>query len=117
MEEAHNSSTRNEEIPGQSSGAEDAGHPYPPAHLQHVGVVKWFDPRAGFGFVRSAAGEDVFVHHTVIDMDGFRTLRTGMPVRFVASQGPKGWHAAWVRATEDGRPCNSDVDSTQRRTA
>lgn len=61
------------------------------------GVVKWFNEKKGYGFITpSNGGKDVFVHHTGILMDGFRTLREGEKVEYDAVQGPKGLQAANV---------------------
>jgi CspA family cold shock protein len=55
------------------------------------GTVKWFNDSKGFGFIaRGAEDGDVFVHHTAIRMDGFRTLREGDRVEFEIVSGPKG---------------------------
>ncbi len=62
------------------------------------GTVKWFNDAKGFGFISQDGGEDVFVHHTAIQMDGFRTLKEGQKVEFDVVQGPKGLQAANVRA-------------------
>ena len=61
------------------------------------GTVKWFNDAKGFGFISQEGGEDVFVHHTAIQMDGFRTLKEGQKVEFDVVQGPKGLQAANVR--------------------
>ncbi len=61
------------------------------------GTVKWFNDAKGFGFISQEGGEDVFVHHTAINMDGFRTLKEGERVEFDITQGPKGLQAANVR--------------------
>ena len=61
------------------------------------GTVKWFNDAKGFGFISQEGGEDVFVHHTAINMDGFRTLKEGERVEFDVTQGPKGLQAANVR--------------------
>ncbi|HPB75865.1 MAG TPA: cold shock domain-containing protein CspD [Chromatiaceae bacterium] len=62
-----------------------------------TGIVKWFNNAKGYGFVRSDGNEeDVFVHFSAIDMDGYRTLKEGQKVQFEISQGPKGLHAARV---------------------
>jgi CspA family cold shock protein len=61
------------------------------------GTVKWFNDAKGYGFISQDGGEDVFVHHTAIQMDGFRTLKEGEPVQFDVTQGPKGLQAANVR--------------------
>lgn len=61
------------------------------------GSVKWFNDAKGYGFIRPAAGgKDVFVHHTSIQMDGFRTLKEGEPVEYEVEQGQKGLQAAHV---------------------
>ncbi len=61
------------------------------------GTVKWFNDAKGYGFISQEGGEDVFVHHTAIKMDGFRTLKEGEAVEFDVTQGPKGLQAANVR--------------------
>jgi CspA family cold shock protein len=61
------------------------------------GTVKWFNDAKGYGFISQEGGEDVFVHHTAIQMDGFRTLKEGEQVEFEVTQGPKGLQAANVR--------------------
>jgi CspA family cold shock protein len=64
-----------------------------------TGKVKWFNDRKGFGFIQSdEGGEDVFVHHSAIEMDGYRTLQEGQRVEFDVQQGPKGARAVQVRA-------------------
>lgn len=58
------------------------------------GTVKWFNNAKGYGFIQPlGGGEDVFVHHTSIVMDGFRTLNEGDRVSFEMIQGPKGHQA------------------------
>jgi cold shock protein len=61
------------------------------------GTVKWFNDSKGFGFISQEAGEDVFVHHTAIQMDGFRSLMEGDRVEFEVVKGPKGLQAQNVR--------------------
>jgi len=61
------------------------------------GVVKWFDPKKGFGFISREGKKDVFCHHTAIDMDGYRVLNEGDEVTFIVTQGPKGLQAEEVR--------------------
>ena len=61
------------------------------------GTVKWFNDAKGFGFISQEGGEDVFVHHTAIQMDRFRSLKEGERVVFDVTQGPKGLQAANVR--------------------
>jgi CspA family cold shock protein len=60
--------------------------------------VKWFDNKKGFGFIEpDDAGEDVFVHYSAVEMDGFKTLEEGQRVAFEVTQGEKGLRAANVR--------------------
>jgi cold shock protein len=61
------------------------------------GTVKWFNDSKGFGFISQEGGEDVFVHHTAIQMDGFRSLTEGDRVEFEIVKGPKGLQAQNVR--------------------
>jgi CspA family cold shock protein len=62
------------------------------------GVVKWFSNAKGYGFISREGGDDVFVHFSAIEGDGFRTLDEGQQVEFVIEEGPKGFHAAHVVA-------------------
>jgi CspA family cold shock protein len=61
------------------------------------GTVKWFNDSKGFGFLSRANGEDVFVHHSAIKSDGFRSLKEGQTVEFDVVKGPKGFQAENVR--------------------
>ncbi len=54
------------------------------------GVVKWFNERKGYGFIEQEDGPDVFVHHSGINTEGFRTLNEGDRVTFEIEQGKKG---------------------------
>jgi len=60
------------------------------------GKVKWFNDAKGYGFIAQEGGEDVFVHFSAIQMDGFKTLAEGQEVEFEVQQGDKGLHAANV---------------------
>jgi CspA family cold shock protein len=61
------------------------------------GKVKWFNGRKGFGFIQVEDGKDVFVHHSAIQSDGFKSLSEGDEVEFEISEGPKGLQAANVK--------------------
>ena len=61
------------------------------------GTVKWFNDAKGFGFITRENGPDVFVHHTAIQAEGFRSLNEGDKVVFEVVSGPKGLQAANVR--------------------
>jgi len=63
-----------------------------------TGTVKWFNDQKGFGFITpEGGGEDVFAHHTAIQMNGFKSLKEGQRVEFEIRQGPKGKQAANIR--------------------
>ena len=62
-----------------------------------TGTVKWFNDQKGFGFLEQADGDDVFVHHSAIVSEGYRSLTEGDQVEFTIEQGPKGPAAAAVR--------------------
>ncbi len=69
--------------------------------LENVdGTVKWFDPRKGFGFIVGPQGQDIFVHYTVIQGDGFRVLKDGSAVHYDANKTDKGWKATKVTRNE-----------------
>ncbi len=61
------------------------------------GTVKWFNEAKGFGFIAQESGEDVFVHFSAIESDGFKTLADGDQVEFNVDRGPKGLKATNVR--------------------
>lgn len=64
------------------------------------GTVKWFNDAKGFGFITREGAPDVFVHHTAIQSEGFRSLSEGESVEFDVVQGPKGLQAANVRKVQ-----------------
>lgn len=62
-----------------------------------IGKVKWFNDQKGFGFISSEPdGEDVFVHFSAVEMNGFRSLREGQEVTYEAEKSAKGWKATRV---------------------
>jgi CspA family cold shock protein len=62
-----------------------------------TGKVKWFNDQKGFGFIAADNGKDIFVHHSVIEGQGFKTLQDGESVEYDVEEGPKGSKATRVR--------------------
>ena len=60
------------------------------------GTVKWFNATKGYGFIQRTSGDDVFVHHAAIQMEGYKTLQEGQSVEFDVEKGPKGLQAVNV---------------------
>ncbi len=60
------------------------------------GTVKWFNASKGYGFIKPEEGEDVFVHFSAIQSDGYKTLEEGQNVEFEVTKGPKGLQASNV---------------------
>jgi CspA family cold shock protein len=63
---------------------------------RYIGIVKWFNAAKGYGFIGRDDGEDVFVHFSAINSDGYRRLDKGQKVEFSVEEGPKGLQAADV---------------------
>jgi len=63
---------------------------------RYVGTVKWFNATKGFGFIGREEGEDVFVHFSTINMEGYKRLEPDQKVEFSIEQGPKGLQASKV---------------------
>lgn len=61
------------------------------------GRVKWFNASKGYGFIETDGGKDIFVHHSAIEGEGFRTLEEGQRVSFEEEKGPKGMSAVRVK--------------------
>ena len=64
--------------------------------MKEQGTVKWFNASKGFGFIQRQSGEDVFVHFSAIQSDGYKSLTDGQAVEFEVTRGPKGLQAANV---------------------
>ena len=76
---------------------------------QYQGTVKWFNDAKGYGFIAHSDGADVFVHYSVIESDGFRTLKDGETVHYELKQGPKGLQAS--RVTRPQSPTETALSS------
>jgi CspA family cold shock protein len=61
--------------------------------MREEGTVKWFNNEKGYGFISRASGEDVFVHHSAIQAEGFKSLNEGDRLEFDVAKGPKGFQA------------------------
>ena len=64
------------------------------------GTVKWFNEKKGYGFITDEAGNDVFVHFSGLNMEGFKTLKGGQTVEFDVSEGDKGLQATNVTVVQ-----------------
>lgn len=74
-----------------------------------TGIVKWFNNAKGFGFiVGEHTQEDIFAHYSAIEMDGFRTLKTGQTVEYELEKGNKGFHAVNIRAQATAAQVNAN---------
>lgn len=70
--------------------------------MQQLGTVKFFSNQKGYGFIApDDGGKDLFVHHSEIIMDGYKTLREGQKVRYQAAEGPKGMQATKVEVVSE----------------
>ena len=66
--------------------------------MREKGTVKWFNAAKGFGFIQRESGEDVFVHFSAIQSNGYKSLEEGSRVEFEVTRGPKGLQASNVEA-------------------
>lgn len=81
---------------GEKTWTESSGDFRKEERVRSKGTVKWFNDRKGFGFIRLESGEDVFVHYSALQGDGFKSLKEGESVEFDIVQGAKGPQAANV---------------------
>ena len=68
------------------------------SNMREQGTVKWFNAAKGYGFIQRNGGEDIFVHFSAIQGEGYRNLQEGSAVEFDVVKGPKGFQAANVVA-------------------
>jgi CspA family cold shock protein len=80
----------------RETGNQHRSHQGGSGEMATTGTVKWFSPKKGYGFITMEDGQEVFVHYSAIDGNGFRSLEQGERVQFEVSQGPKGLQAANV---------------------
>ncbi len=75
-----------------------------------IGKVKWFNNAKGYGFVLPDSGdEDLFIHYSAIQMDGYKTLKAGQEIQFDVVEGPKGLHAVNIQDVEGQASANGQV--------
>ena len=79
------------------------------------GTVKWFNPDKGYGFISREDGDDLFVHFSEIQMDGFKTLKQGCRVTYELHESPKGPHASNILAVPAS--CESSAPFNQAASA
>ncbi|WP_238965060.1 cold shock domain-containing protein CspD [Pseudomonas sp. AF32] len=79
------------------------------------GKVKWFNNAKGYGFILATGrDEDLFAHYSAINMEGYKTLKAGQPVKFDVIQGPKGLHAVNITPIEvENTPASVEVKVTE----
>lgn len=78
------------------------------------GKVKWFNNAKGYGFVLPEdGGEDLFIHYSAIQMDGYKTLKAGQDIQFEIVEGPKGLHAVNIQDVEGGEIASDQADGSE----
>ncbi len=76
-----------------------------------TGKVKWFNNAKGYGFIRpDNGGDDLFVHYSYINMDGYKTLKAGQEISYDEREAPKGQHAVNIRESENTLEANALVN-------
>jgi CspA family cold shock protein len=78
---------------GGSDQERQSNFNYEVFEVKEQGTVKWFNASKGYGFIQRQTGEDVFVHFSAIQMDGYKSLNEGQAVEFEVKKGPKGLQA------------------------
>lgn len=79
-----------------------------------TGKVKWFNNAKGYGFIRpDAGGDDLFVHYSYIEMDGYKSLKAGQSVEYDIREAPKGLHAINIRYEEGDHPPSDTTSETE----
>lgn len=82
-----------------------------------TGKVKWFNNAKGYGFVRpDAGGDDLFVHYSYIQMDGYRSLKAGQPVEYELQQANKGYHAVNLKPADEQPSGKQDTEEQRIET-
>ncbi len=87
--------------------------------LKEEGSVKWFSDQKGYGFILHGDSPDIFVHHSAIQMEGFRTLKEGEAVIYDLMESPKGLQAVNVsrKSADAGADADADIDATSEPTS
>lgn len=76
-----------------------------------TGKVKWFNNAKGYGFILpEEGGEDLFVHYSSVEMEGYKTLKAGQTVEYETVKSPKGFHAVNIRALDEEESTSEEVE-------
>lgn len=82
-----------------------------------TGKVKWFNNAKGYGFIRpDAGGDDLFVHYSYIDMEGYKSLKAGQAVSYEVREANKGLHAVSIQSLDPVSDINPEIRSGESRT-
>lgn len=83
-----------------------------------IGTVKWFNNAKGYGFLRPVdGGEDIFVHFSSIEMEGYKSLKAGQKVYYEVNKGPKGLHAAMIKPEDEAAAPHSQQAASRETLA